>query len=112
VPTWNYIAIHAHGTLRFFDDRAALLDIVTRLTNRHEAKRAAPWAVADAPDDFIAGMLNGIIGFELTISRLEGKWKMSQNRPEADRSGVVKGLREDGRPDLSRQVADAAARTA
>jgi len=112
VPTWNYIAIHAYGTLRFIDDRAALLELVTRLTNHHESKRATPWAVSDAPDDFVAGMLNGIIGFELTISRLEGKWKMSQNRPAADRTGVIDGLREDGRPDLSRQVADAAARTA
>jgi transcriptional regulator len=112
VPTWNYTAIHAYGTLRFIDDRAALLDIVTRLTNRHESPRAAPWSVTDAPDDFVQGMLNGIIGFELTLTRIEGKWKMSQNRPEADRAGVVAGLREDGRPDLARQVADAAARTA
>jgi len=112
VPTWNYIAIHAYGTLRFFDDRAALLDIVTRLTNHHEGKRATPWAVSDAPDDFVAGMLNGIVGFEMTITRIEGKWKMSQNRPAADRAGVIGGLREDGRPDLSRQVADAAARSA
>ena len=79
-----------------------MLDIVTRLTDRHEGKRAAPWAVSDAPDDFVQGMLNGIIGFELTITRLQGKWKMSQNRPEADRLGVVDGLREDGRPDLGR----------
>jgi transcriptional regulator len=112
VPTWNYIAIHAYGTLRFVDERSELLDLVTRLTNHHETKRATPWAVSDAPDDFIAGMLNGIIGFELTITRLEGKWKMSQNRPAADRAGVIEGLREDGRPELSRQVADAAARTA
>jgi transcriptional regulator len=108
VPTWNYVAIHAYGTLRFINDRAHLLDIVTRLTNRHEGKRAAPWAVTDAPADFTQGMLNGIIGFELTITRLEGKRKMSQNRPEADRAGVVSGLTEDGRPDLAREVARAA----
>jgi transcriptional regulator len=115
VPTWNYTAIHAYGVLRFIDDRAELLDIVTRLTNRHENQRAAPWAVADAPADFVQGMLNGIIGFELAITRLEGKRKMSQNRPAADRAGVVAGLREDGRPDLAElvaQVADAPGRTA
>jgi transcriptional regulator len=108
VPTWNYVAIHAYGTLRFIDDRSHLLDIVTRLTNRHEGDRAAPWAVTDAPADFVQGMLNGIIGFELTITRLQGKRKMSQNRPEADRVGVVDGLTEDGRPDLAREVAAAA----
>jgi len=108
VPTWNYIAIHAYGTLRFFDDRDRLLDIVTQLTGRHEGERAAPWAVSDAPADFVQGMLNGIVGFELTITRLQGKWKMSQNRPEADRAGVVAGLREDGRPDLAGEVAEVA----
>lgn len=114
VPTWNYTAIHAYGRLRFIADRAELLDIVTRLTDRYEGERAAPWAVADAPADFLQGMLNGIIGFELTIGRLEGKWKMSQNRPAADRAGVVAGLRQDGRPDLAEivaQVADAPGRT-
>ena len=107
VPTWNYTAIHAYGSLRFFDDREQLLDIVTRLTNHHEHKRAAPWAVSDAPADFVQGMLNGIIGFELTIARLEGKRKMSQNRPEADREGVIEGLHRDGRSDLAREVAGA-----
>ncbi len=105
VPTWNYSTIHAYGTIRFFDDRDRLLDIVTALTNRHERDRAAPWAVTDAPTDFVQGMLNGIIGLELTITRLQGKWKMSQNRPPADRIGVVDGLREDGRTDLAQEVA-------
>jgi transcriptional regulator len=108
VPTWNYTAIHAYGRLRFFDDRAELRDIVTRLTDRHENERAAPWLVTDAPADFVQGMLNGIIGFELVITRLEGKRKMSQNRPAADRTGVVTGLREDGRPDLADLVAEVA----
>jgi transcriptional regulator len=108
VPTWNYTSIHAYGTLRFFDDRKHLLEIVTRLTNRHEGERAAPWAVSDAPPDFVQGMLNGIIGFELTITRLEGKRKMSQNRPAADRVGVVDGLHADGRPDLAELVAEVA----
>jgi transcriptional regulator len=112
VPTWNYTSIHAYGTLRFIDDKTHLLDIVTRLTLRHEASRPSPWAVSDAPADFTRGMLNGIIGFELTITRLEGKRKMSQNRPEADRAGVIDGLREDGRPDLAHEVAEATGRTA
>jgi transcriptional regulator len=115
VPTWNYTAIHAYGHLRFFNDKAELLDIVTRLTDRHEGERAQPWAVTDAPADFVQGMLNGIIGFELVITRLQGKRKMSQNRPMADRAGVVDGLREDGRPDLADlvdQVAVAPDRTA
>ena len=106
VPTWNYTAIHAHGHLRFFDDRDRLLDIVTRLTTLHESKRAAPWAVSDAPGDFTRGMLNGIIGLELTITRLEGKWKMSQNRPEADRAGVIAGLRAEGHDALAEAVAE------
>jgi transcriptional regulator len=104
VPTWNYIAIHAYGTLSFIDDPAELLDLVTRLTDRHEAPRARPWAVSDAPGDFVQGMLRGIVGFRLPITRLEGKVKMSQNRPEADRAGVVAGLAADGRADLAEQV--------
>ena len=111
VPTWNYTAIHASGPLRFIADKHELLDLVTRLTVHHETPRAAPWAVSDAPADFIDTMLNGIIGFALTIAKLEGKWKMGQNRPAADRAGVVAGLREDGRPDLA-EVAAEAARTA
>ncbi len=109
VPTWNYAAVHAYGPLRFIDDKTELLDLVTRLTDHHESLRAAPWAVADAPADFIQGMLNGIVGFELTIARLQGKWKMSQNRPPADRGGVVEGLRADGQTALAGSVAQVAA---
>jgi transcriptional regulator len=104
VPTWNYSAIHAYGTLEVFDDPARLLDIVTRLTERHEAGRAAPWAVSDAPPDFVQGMLRGIVGIALPIARLEGKVKMSQNRPAADREGVIAGLEEDGEPALAAAV--------
>ncbi|MEM7124306.1 MAG: FMN-binding negative transcriptional regulator, partial [Pseudomonadota bacterium] len=96
VPTWNYVAVHAHGSIRFLDDRETLRDIVTALTDRHEAGRAEPWAVTDAPDDYVNAMLNSIVGFEFAIERLEGKWKMSQNRNEADRRGVVDGLKEVG----------------
>ncbi len=101
VPTWNYVAIHAYGTLECFNDRERLRDIVTRLTEREEATRAEAWAVTDAPADFISGMLNGIIGFALPVTRLEGKWKMSQNRPTEDRAGVIDGLRDEGRSDVA-----------
>jgi len=97
VPTWNYVAVHATGRLRFFDDAESLRRIVTRLTNTHEASRTEPWRVTDAPADFVDAMLKAIIGFELTLVALEGKWKMSQNRPEADRAGVVEGLTREGR---------------
>ena len=109
VPTWNYAAIHAHGMLSFIHDRDRKLEIVTRLTDLHEARNAVPWAVSDAPGDYVETMLKGITGFELTITRLQGKWKMSQNRPEIDRTGVIEGLRADGRPDLADAVSRAAA---
>jgi transcriptional regulator len=99
VPTWNYVAVHATGTLGFFDDAERLLALVTRLTETHETGRTAPWAVGDAPPDFIRAQLKGIIGFALPIDRLEGKWKLSQNRPPEDRSGVVEGLRRHGGAD-------------
>jgi len=101
VPTWNYITIHAYGPLRFLDGPAEKLEIVTHLTDLHESSSAVPWAVSDAPADYVAGMLNGIIGFEIEISRIQGKWKMSQNRTDTDRAGVAEGLRGDGRADLA-----------
>ena len=104
VPTWNYVAIHAYGTIEFFNDPERLRDVVTRLTARQEAGRAQPWAVADAPPDFIDGMLRGIVGFALPISRLEGKWKMSQNRPAEDRAGVIDGLHAERRPEVAELI--------
>jgi transcriptional regulator len=98
VPTWNYQAIHAHGPVEFFDDPARLLEIVTRLTTLHEADRPQPWAVSDAPPDYIAGMLRGIIGLRLPIARLDAKRKMSQNRSPAERHSVAAGLAESPRP--------------
>jgi transcriptional regulator len=106
VPTWNYVAVHAYGKVRFFNDKDRLLDIVRRLTATHEAGRAEPWAVSDAPADFVDGLLKGIVGFELPIGRLEGKWKMSQNRPAEDRAGVVAGLRAEGETDVADIVAE------
>jgi transcriptional regulator len=104
VPTWNYVAIHAAGPISFFDNPGRLLDVVTRLTEKHEDRRPAPWAVSDAPADFVQGMLRGIIGFAIPITRLEGKWKMSQNRPAEDRAGVVAGLSAEGREDVASLV--------
>ena len=96
VPTWNYVAVHAYGDLEFFDDPGRLLPLVNQLTDKHEAGRVEPWAVSDAPADFIEAQLKGIIGFRLPISRLEGKSKMSQNRSAEDQAGVIDGLNEDG----------------
>ncbi|MFE1598982.1 FMN-binding negative transcriptional regulator [Methylobacterium sp. ID0610] len=92
VPTWNYVAVHAHGPVEFFHDADRLLEVVTRLTDRHERPRAAPWAVSDAPPDFVAAQLRGIVGLRLPITRLDAKRKMSQNRTLTDRQGVAAGL--------------------
>lgn len=94
VPTWNYATVHAYGPLRAIDDEAWLRAQVTRLTNAHETARATPWAVSDSPAPFIDAQLRGIVGIEIPIARLEGKWKVSQNRSEPDRAGVAEGLRE------------------
>ena len=96
VPTWNYVAIHAYGPLTFYENADRLLALVTALTETHEAGRAQPWAVSDAPKDYVAAMLKAIVGFELPIARLEGKWKMSQNRPATDRAGTIAGLTAEG----------------
>jgi len=92
VPTWNYLAVHAYGRAEVFTDPERLLGVVSGLTNKHEAARAEPWAVSDAPDDYIQKMLNGIVGFAIPIERLEGKRKLNQNRSAEDIAGVSKGL--------------------
>jgi transcriptional regulator len=96
VPTWNYAAVHVYGRLRVIRERDWLLDHVRRLTQRMEARHAEPWALDDAPPEFVEAMLRGIVGIEVAITRIEGKWKMSQNRPPADRDGVVAGLTASG----------------
>ena len=93
VPTWNYVMVQARGTLRVLDDAPWLHALVTRLTHRHEATRAVPWAVSDAPADYVDTMLRAIVGIEITLTALTGKWKVTQNRSAADRDGVVRGLR-------------------
>jgi transcriptional regulator len=97
VPTWNYAVVHAHGPLRAIEDRSWLREFVERLTNRHEASRSAPWKVTDAPAAYIDQQLGAIVGLEMPITRLIGKWKASQNRPAHDQDGVVEGLRHEGR---------------
>ncbi|MBZ9784577.1 FMN-binding negative transcriptional regulator [Pseudomonas sp. REP124] len=92
VPTWNYVAVHAYGSAEVFTDADRLLTLVSALTDRHEASRAQPWKVADAPVDYIDGMLKAIVGFALPIQRLEGKRKLSQNRNAEDIAGVREGL--------------------
>jgi len=101
VPTWNYAAVHAYGALRVIDDAGWLRNLVGRLTDRHEGTRSQPWKVEDAPAVYIQSQLKGIIGIELTVQRFEGKWKLSQNRPERDRQGTVRGLDETGDADAA-----------
>ena len=96
VPTWNYITVHAWGAARVMDDTAWLRRQVDDLTRHNEATRETPWQVADAPEPFITAQLKGIVGLEIPVARIEGKWKASQNRPAADRDGVVAGLRAAG----------------
>ncbi len=92
VPTWNYVAVHCWGTPRVIDDPAWLRAQIGRLTASQEEGRAEPWAVEDAPEDYIAAQIRGIAGLEIPIDRIEGKWKASQNRSDADRAGVAAGL--------------------
>jgi transcriptional regulator len=96
VPTYNYMVVHAYGPLKIVDDAAWLRALVGRLTDRYEGSQAAPWKVADAPDAYIEKMLGAIVGIEIPINKLVGKWKTSQNRPAADRAGVVAGLQQQG----------------
>lgn len=96
VPTWNYAVAHAYGTLRVVDDAAWLRAHLEALTARHEAALSAPWRVDDAPADYIDAMIRGVVGIEIVITRLVGKWKMSQNQPLRNRAGVVAGLRARG----------------
>ncbi len=107
VPTWNYVTVQARGTLRAIDDAQWLHAFVSRLTQHHEAAQAKPWAVTDAPPEFIDSMLRAIVGIEIVLSSLVGKWKVSQNRAVADRIGVVRGLSgRDGAPGMTNTMAD------
>ena len=99
VPTWNYVVVHARGRLRVIDDPAWLRTQLDALVDSHEAGFAEPWRIADAPPDYIDKMLTAIVGIEIAITRLTGKWKISQNQPAANRAGVVAGLREKATAD-------------
>lgn len=92
VPTWNYITVAAHGRPTFIEDKTWLLNLVTRLTQKHESQMQSPWQVTDAPADYIDSLLGAIIGVEIEITKIEGKWKMSQNRSEEDLAGVEREL--------------------
>jgi transcriptional regulator len=105
VPTWNYAIVQARGLLKVKDDPDWLQQQITAMTDLQESPRAEPWAVGDAPSSFVAAQLKGIVGVEIEITRIEGKWKVSQNRPEPDRLGVSAGLRLS-RDDASHQMAE------
>jgi len=104
VPTWDYVLAHVHGELVVHDDAGWLATHVARLTAAHEGGRSEPWAVTDAPERFVAGQLRAIVGVEVRISRVEAKWKLSQNRPPADVDGVVAGLTADGATAVAAEV--------
>jgi transcriptional regulator len=97
VPTWNYASVHAYGTAQAINDKDWLSSLLRRLSERHEAREPLQWRMQDQPENFLNGMLNGIIGFEIAVSRLEGKFKLSQNRPAGDRPRIIAAL--DARDD-------------
>jgi transcriptional regulator len=96
VPTWNYATVHVRGTIRFIEDPAWLRSLVESLTDQHERTRVDRWRITDAPADYLQGMLRAIVGFEIQVSGIEGKFKGSQNRPAADRAAVAEALRAAG----------------
>lgn len=100
VPTWNYVVVHVRGPLIIHDDRDWLRDLVSRLTDQQEAVMPQPWAVSDAPADYLERMLGAIVGIEIPIRQIEGKWKTSQNRNDRDRSGVADGLAQSADPQV------------
>ncbi|MDG6986123.1 MAG: FMN-binding negative transcriptional regulator [Nitrososphaerota archaeon] len=99
VPTWNYIEVQVRGPVSFFEDPKRLLEVVTDLTDHHESGSEKPWSVSDAPADYISRELRSIVGFEMPVSTIEGKWKLSQNRVKEDREGVRLGLVKRNRPE-------------
>jgi len=101
VPTWNYITAHVHGRLAIHDDPAWVENNVRALVDRHERSRERPWSVDDAPEPYIEGQLKAIVGVELVIDRVEGKWKLSQNRSDADVAGTIEGLEASGETDVA-----------
>ncbi|QEY15031.1 FMN-binding negative transcriptional regulator [Cellvibrio sp. KY-GH-1] len=111
VPTWNYVMVQASGKPRFIQDRAWLLAHVEELTSTHEQGRAQPWLVTDAPEDFIERLLKGIVGIEIPLKKIVGKWKVSKDRPEVDKVGIIDGLKESGKREVATMVDLVAAHT-
>ncbi|HET6587991.1 MAG TPA: FMN-binding negative transcriptional regulator [Oleiagrimonas sp.] len=109
VPTWNYAVVHVHGHLKVVEDAAWMRALLERLTDRHEASEPQPWKVTDAPEDHIEKSLRAIVGLEIDIERIEGKFKLSQNHPERNRLGVIAGLRRRG-GGIDAELADLMAR--
>ena len=105
VPTWNYVCVQAWGRPRIVEDAAWLRRHIDDLTRAREAARPAPWAVSDAPEDYLTAQMQAIVGIEIPIARIEGKWKLSQNRPAADRAGVLAGLSDPEDPDKNEAMA-------
>ena len=99
VPTWNYASVHAYGPARRIDDPVWLRDLVRRLSERHEAREPAPWSMEGLPEVYVQSMLNGIVGIEIAVSRLDGKFKLSQNRPAADRPRIIAALERRADPE-------------
>jgi transcriptional regulator len=106
VPTWNYAMVQVRGVARVLDDERWLRDQITRLTSGHEESREVPWHVTDAPSEFIEAQIRGIVGVEIAIQQIDGKWKVSQNRPVEDRGGVVAGLEKTGASAMAALVRD------
>lgn len=110
VPTWNYAVVHAHGRLRVIDDPAWVRTQLDALTAQHEATQAHPWALSDAPADFTERLIGLVVGIEIVVNRLQGKWKVSQNQPASNQASVVEGLRATGCPADADMAALVAAR--
>jgi len=106
VPTWNYATVHVWGKASVTEDVAWLRQQLHDLTTLHEGSRPQPWSVSDAPPEYIANQMKAIIGIEIRIGRIDGKWKMSQNKDDADREGIIAGMRSDTDPHRNIQVAD------
>lgn len=109
VPTWNYMIVQAWGRSVIHEDTNWLLAQLAELTNAHEAGRAEPWSIADAPEAYVQAQLRGIVGLEIRVTRTDGKWKASQNQPEQNMAGVIDGLVRDGKEDAARVISEAMA---
>lgn len=108
VPTWNYEAVHAHGTIHVHDDEKFVRGVVARLTRQHEADQPLPWKMGDAPVDYLATQLSNVIGIEIRLNRLDGKRKLNQHHRQPDREGAIQGLEERGNHGLAQAMRDTA----